>query len=75
MAGVEACPSRRHRPMIVSLRLAVQDRVWFVAFVASGIGVFLMFGSLALGALLCFWLTVPESQGRSLQELEEDLVG
>ena len=49
--------------------------VWFVAFVAGGMEVFLIFGSLTLGALLYFWLTVPETKGRSLQELEEDLVG
>lgn len=37
--------------------------------------VFLIFGSLTLVALLYFWLTVREIKGRSLQELEEDLVG
>jgi hypothetical protein len=38
-------------------------------------GVFLLFGSLTLVALLYFWLKVPETKGRSLQELEEDLAG
>jgi sugar porter (SP) family MFS transporter len=40
----------------------------------GGMGVFLLFGSLTLVALLYFWLKVPETKGRSLQELEEDLV-
>jgi len=38
-------------------------------------GVFLPFGSLTLVALLYFWLEVPETKGRSLQEIERDLVG
>jgi len=41
----------------------------------GGIGVFLLFGSLTLVALLYFWLKVPETKGKSLQELEEELVG
>jgi hypothetical protein len=41
----------------------------------GGMGVFLLFGSLTLVALLYFWLKVPETKGRSLQELEEELVG
>ena len=38
----------------------------------GGMGVFLLFGSLTL---LYFWLKVPETKGKSLQELEEELVG
>ncbi len=38
-------------------------------------GVFLLFGSLTLVALLYFWREVPETKGRSLQELERDLAG
>jgi hypothetical protein len=37
--------------------------------------VFLLFGSLTLVALLYFWREVPETKGRSLQEIERDLVG
>jgi sugar porter (SP) family MFS transporter len=39
----------------------------------GGMGVFLLFGSLTLVALLYFWRKVPETKGRSLQELEQDL--
>jgi hypothetical protein len=38
-------------------------------------GVFLLFGCLTLVALLYFWREVPETKGRSLQEIERDLVG
>ena len=41
----------------------------------SGMGVFLLFGSLTLVALIYFWFKVPETKGRSLQEIEEDLTG
>lgn len=41
----------------------------------GGLGVFLMFGALTLVALLYFWRQVPETKGRSLQELEQDLSG
>jgi sugar porter (SP) family MFS transporter len=41
----------------------------------GGMGVFLLFGALTLVALLYFWWKVPETKGRSLQELEQDLTG
>jgi sugar porter (SP) family MFS transporter len=41
----------------------------------GGMGVFLLFGSLTLVALIYFWFKVPETKGRSLQEIEEDLTG
>ncbi|MGH3264615.1 MAG: MFS transporter, partial [Trebonia sp.] len=41
----------------------------------GGMGVFLLFGSLTLVALLYFWREVPETKGRSLQEIERDLTG
>jgi sugar porter (SP) family MFS transporter len=41
----------------------------------GGTGVFLLFGSLTVVALLYFWRKVPETKGRSLQELEQELTG
>ncbi|MGH3253127.1 MAG: sugar porter family MFS transporter [Trebonia sp.] len=41
----------------------------------GGMGVFLLFGCLTLVALLYFWRQVPETKGRSLQEIEQDLTG
>jgi sugar porter (SP) family MFS transporter len=41
----------------------------------GGMGVFLLFGSLTVVALLYFWRKVPETKGRSLQELEQELTG
>jgi hypothetical protein len=41
----------------------------------GAMGVFLLFGSLTLVALLYFWREVPETKGRSMQEIERDLVG
>jgi hypothetical protein len=41
----------------------------------GAMGVFLLFGSLTLVALLYFWREVRETKGRSLQEIERDLVG
>jgi sugar porter (SP) family MFS transporter len=41
----------------------------------GGMGVFLLFGCLTLVALFYFWRRVPETKGRSLQELERDLAG
>jgi sugar porter (SP) family MFS transporter len=41
----------------------------------GGMGVFLLFGSLTVVALLYFWRQVPETKGRSLQELEQELTG
>ena len=41
----------------------------------GGMGVFLLFGALTLVALLYFWREVPETKGRSLQELEQELAG
>jgi sugar porter (SP) family MFS transporter len=41
----------------------------------GGMGVFLLFGCLTLVALLYFWREVPETKGRSLQELEQDFAG
>jgi hypothetical protein len=38
-------------------------------------GVFLLFGALTLVALRYFWREVPETKGRSLQELEQELAG
>jgi hypothetical protein len=38
-------------------------------------GVFLLFGCMTLLALLCFWRKVPETKGRSLQELEQEPTG
>lgn len=40
----------------------------------SGVGVFFLFGFLTLVALVYFWRRVPETKGRSLQEIERDLV-
>jgi sugar porter (SP) family MFS transporter len=40
----------------------------------GGVGVFFLFGFLTLVALSYFWKKVPETKGRSLQEIERDLV-
>lgn len=40
----------------------------------SGVGVFFLLGFLTLVALAYFWRKVPETQGRSLQEIERDPV-
>ena len=39
----------------------------------SGFGVFMLFGFLTLVALGYFWRKVPETKGRSLQQIERDL--
>jgi hypothetical protein len=41
----------------------------------GAMGVFLLFGSRTPVALLYFWREVPETKGRSLQEMDRDLVG
>lgn len=41
----------------------------------GGVGVFFLFGFLRLVALGCFWRRVPETKGRSLQEIENQLTG
>ena len=41
----------------------------------SGVGVFFLFGFLTLVALGYFWRKVPETKGRSLQEIEHELTG
>jgi sugar porter (SP) family MFS transporter len=41
----------------------------------GGTGVFLLFGFLTLVALAYFWRKVPETKGRSLQEIERDMRG
>jgi len=41
----------------------------------GGVGAFFLFGFLTLVALAYFWRKVPETKGRSLQEIERDLVG
>ena len=41
----------------------------------SGVGVFFLFGFLTLVALAYFWRKVPETKGRSLQEIEQELTG
>src|ERR1700733_13002568 len=41
----------------------------------SGVGVFFLFGFLTLVALAYFWRKVPETKGRSLQEIEHELTG
>ena len=41
----------------------------------GGVGAFFLFGFLTLVALGYFWRKVPETKGRSLQEIERDLVG
>jgi sugar porter (SP) family MFS transporter len=41
----------------------------------DGVGVFFLFGFLTLVALAYFWRKVPETKGRSLQEIEHDLTG
>ena len=41
----------------------------------GGMGVFLLFGCLTLVALAYFTKKVPETKGRSLQQLEQDLTG
>ncbi len=41
----------------------------------GGAGIFTIFGALSLVALLYFWRKVPETKGRSLQEIERDLAG
>jgi sugar porter (SP) family MFS transporter len=40
----------------------------------GGLGVFFLFGFLTLVALAYFWRRVPETKGRSLQQIERDLV-
>jgi sugar porter (SP) family MFS transporter len=40
----------------------------------SGVGVFFLFGFLTLVALVYFWRKVPETKGRSLQQIERDLL-
>jgi sugar porter (SP) family MFS transporter len=40
----------------------------------GGVGVFFLFGFLTLVALGYFWKKVPETKGRSLQEIERELV-
>jgi sugar porter (SP) family MFS transporter len=40
----------------------------------GGVGAFFLFGFLTLVALGYFWRKVPETKGRSLQEIERDLV-
>jgi sugar porter (SP) family MFS transporter len=39
----------------------------------GGVGVFFLFGFLTLVALAYFWRKVPETKGRSLQEIEREL--
>jgi Sugar (and other) transporter len=41
----------------------------------DGVGVFFLFGFLTLVALAYFWRKVPETKGRSLQEIEHELTG
>jgi sugar porter (SP) family MFS transporter len=41
----------------------------------DGVGVFFLFGFLTLVALAYFWRKVPETKGRSLQEIERQLTG
>jgi sugar porter (SP) family MFS transporter len=41
----------------------------------GGTGVFLLFGFLTLIAIAYFWKKVPETKGRSLQEIERDMRG
>ena len=41
----------------------------------DGVGVFFLFGFLTLVALAYFWRKVPETKGRSLQEIERELTG
>jgi len=41
----------------------------------NGVGVFFLFGFLTLVALAYFWRKVPETKGRSLQEIEHELTG
>jgi len=41
----------------------------------NGVGVFFLFGFLTLVALAYFWRKVPETKGRSLQEIERELTG
>jgi hypothetical protein len=41
----------------------------------GGTGVFLLFGFLTLAALAYFYRKVPETKGRSLQEIERDMRG
>lgn len=41
----------------------------------GGVGVFFLFGGLTLVALTYFTRKVPETKGRSLQQLEQDLTG
>jgi TM2 domain-containing membrane protein YozV len=45
------------------------------SFAIGAMGIFLLFGSLTLVALRYFWREVPETKGRSLPELEQDLAG
>ena len=39
----------------------------------GGVGVFFLYGFLTLVALAYFWRKVPETKGRSLQQIERDL--
>lgn len=54
--------------MTVGMFLTIENAI-------GGMGVFLLFGSLTVVALLYFWRKVPETKGRSLQELEQELTG
>ena len=48
----------------------------FFPFLVSGIGItgsFFLFAAIGVGALLFVWTQVPETRGRSLEALEEDV--
>jgi Sugar (and other) transporter len=55
--------------------LLVTVSILTVRYAIGAVGVFLLFGALTLVALPCFWRAVPETKGRSLQQLEQHLAG
>jgi hypothetical protein len=63
--------ARRH----VALSAAVTVSFLTLLSAIDGVGVFFLFGFLTLVALGYFWRKVPETKGRSLQEIEHELTG
>jgi MFS transporter, SP family, major inositol transporter len=64
----------RVRGGLVSLNQLAIVAVLGLLSAIGGVGAFFLFGFLTLVALAYFWRKVPETKGRSLQEIERDLV-